>query len=706
LSLRFRTAQIIALVTVLLITVAVVGISSYRNSTFALRELSSQILEQTSQRIDQHITTILDVAVSQSTTYEDLMNNGALDPNDYVGMTQAFLGSLRANRHLSYLSFGTERGEYWHVQRRKDGDILVQYLLDEGGRVVLTDHRPLPGGELEEVFRDEQTTRDPRVRPYYHAGKEAGRQTWTETYIFFAQAGLLDIPGVTRATPIYRDGALVGVMTADFDLAALSQFLRELQVGSSGFAFILELRKDGSRRVIAHPDDSLLTRPVDAADPGAGREGINADEFADSRVRAFDERLAGDLRAAPTEALTLVDLALDGTEYLGGYRKLSGHELDWIIGMMMPRSDVMGSVYANTRTTVITVLAGIVIAILLALWLSAAIASTLRELAEDSESIGRFELESKEPKQSYLVEVRQLAVALEEMKTGLRSFKKFVPAELVRGLLASGEEARLGGQRREISIYFSDLAGFTSIAEKMPADELVELLGQYLGEMTDQILSMGGTVDKYIGDAIMAFWGAPKAREDHPLVACQAALANQQRLRALRAAWAERDWPKLRQRIGIHTGEAVVGNFGSESRLDYTAIGDSVNLASRLEGLNSHYGTEIMLSETTYAAVADDVVARPLDRVKVKGRGAGILVYELVGLRGEVDRAVVDRVRRYTEALDLYFARDWRRAEDIFLEVAEKYEDVAAGRMLARVRGYAETPPPERWDGIHRMTSK
>jgi adenylate cyclase len=224
--------------------------------------------------------------------------------------------------------------------------------------------------------------------------------------------------------------------------------------------------------------------------------------------------------------------------------------------------------------------------------------------------------------------------------------------------------------------------------------------------MTDQILSMGGTVDKYIGDAIMAFWGAPKAREDHPLVACQAALANQQRLRALRAAWAERDWPKLRQRIGIHTGEAVVGNFGSESRLDYTAIGDAVNLASRLEGLNSHYGTEIMMSETTYEAVADDVVARPLDRVKVKGRAAGILAYELVGLRGEVDRAVVDRIRRYTEALDLYFARDWRRAEDIFLEVAEKYEDVAAGRMLARVRGYAETPPPERWDGIHRMTSK
>jgi adenylate cyclase len=701
--LRFRTAQILALVTVLLITVAVVGISSYRNSTFALRELSTQVLEQTSQRIDQKINSTLAVAVSQSTTYENLISNGTIDPNDHVGMSTHFLGSIRANPALSYLSFGTELGEYWHVQRTPENEIIVQYVIDEGDGKVLINYRPEKDGSLTEIERDPKTTRDPRVRPYYVAGKKAGKQTWTETYIFMSSSGQLDIPGVTRATPIYEDGRFTGVLTADFDLAALSSFLRELPVGKNGFAFILELRADGERRVIGHPNNEMLTRPAE----GGGRDGMDVSEFGDPRVRALAAELPQQLRQAPTETLSPLMLTVDGTDYLGGYRRLSGHDLDWIICMMMPEDDVMGSVYANTRTTVIIVVIGIVVAILVALVLSAAIASTLRELARESESIGKFELESKEPRRSYLVEVRQLAVALEEMKTGLRSFQKFVPADLVRNLLASGEEAKLGGHRREISIFFSDIAGFTPIAESMDPDDLVELLGEFLGKMTEKILEAEGTVDKYIGDAIMAFWGAPNDNDDHALAACKTAIACQRRLAELNVGWQKRGWKEIRMRVGLHTGEAIVGNFGSESRLDYTAIGDAVNLASRLEGLNKYYGTSILMSDSIYQRVEDKVVVRPLDRVSVKGRAGGLMVYELIGIRGDVADDEVARSAAYGAALEAYLARDWDAAESKLADLVDADPgDVAAHLLLERVRGLAASPPDDDWDGVHRMSSK
>jgi adenylate cyclase len=273
----------------------------------------------------------------------------------------------------------------------------------------------------------------------------------------------------------------------------------------------------------------------------------------------------------------------------------------------------------------------------------------------------------------------------------------------VRQLLESGLEAELGGTRQDLTVYFSDIVGFTSISEQLPPDALVQLLSEYLDEMSAEILQNGGTVDKYIGDAIMAFWGAPRTHDAPALAACRAALANQVRLSELRKDWTRAGLPPLRARIGLHTGKAMVGNFGSPNRLDYTVIGDTVNLASRLEGLNRIYGTDILISDATRAGVLDVMATRPVDKVAVKGRESGILVHELLGEIDGVSEETRQWAATHGDALECYFRRDWHAAIQGFTEVTRlKPGDGPAQLMLERCRVHLESPPGEGWNGVFR----
>jgi adenylate cyclase len=276
-----------------------------------------------------------------------------------------------------------------------------------------------------------------------------------------------------------------------------------------------------------------------------------------------------------------------------------------------------------------------------------------------------------------------------------------VPADLVRLLLESGEEAKLGAERTEVTVYFSDLVGFTSISETLPPDTLVKLLASYLDEMTGEIHRHGGTVDKFIGDGIMALWGAPRSLDRDALGACRAALANRARLADLRVTWAQEGLPLLLTRTGIHTGSAMVGNFGSPSRLDYTAIGDTVNVASRLEGLNQLYGTDILISDVTQRAVDDAILTRPIDKVAVKGRQEGLMIYALLGEREASSHENIALARASAEAMELYFSRKWEAAEAAFTAILKQSpDDKPVLVMRDRCKAFWNSPPPADWDGV------
>lgn len=708
----FRATLLTLMLGVLLTAVALLGSAAYLYARFAIQDLGAQVLAQASERVEQHVQHALDVAEDEADTIAALIGQRWLDPEDQENVSTYFLAALEARPSLSYLSFGMPSGKYYHAFRDRDGGLSVLLLTpEEDGSRRLFEFNVLPDDGARQVVRDIPRSKrtPPYDRPYYRAARAVGEAIWTESYVFLGSGESLDVPGVSRAVPVMQpeSGSLIGVLTADFDLHALSRFLRDVTLGSESFCFLMELTSDGSRRIIAHPAaaDPDSDKRLDLTEPspdGEGRVTIRANEIAEPRVVKFLDVLDKDFTRAATE-LQSVRFETEGRAYVGGFRHL-GREggPEWIIAMLLPEDEVFGDVHRMARLMVYLGLGGVLMAAALSVLLSKRIAGFLGAIAAETREIGQFRLEPKPPIQSRIREIATLATAVEEMKTGLLSFQKYVPADLVRLLLESGEEAKLGGTRTEITVYFSDLVSFTSVSERLPPEELVELLARYLDEMTGEILRNGGTVDKFMGDSIMAFWGAPRPHDRDALAACRAALANRAKLEELRKEWIRAGLPALHARTGIHTGTAMVGNFGSPSRLDYTAIGDTVNVASRLEGLNQIYGTEILISDDTRAAVADIMVTRPIDKVGVKGRNEGIIIHELVGdveAVSELDRRSAEK---YADALERYLNREWAEAHSGFAAILESKPDDAATRvMLHRCDTYRASPPPD-WDGVFR----
>ena len=260
-----------------------------------------------------------------------------------------------------------------------------------------------------------------------------------------------------------------------------------------------------------------------------------------------------------------------------------------------------------------------------------------------------------------------------------------LPADLVQTLMAQGVVAELGGERRTLSVLFMDLEGFTSMSERL-GYRVVPILGEYLGAMSETLMAQSGTIDKFIGDAIMAFWGAPQHNEEHATDACRAALNCQKRFAELRAEWVRRGLPARNMRIGLNTGRMVVGNIGSEDRLNYTVIGDSVNLASRLESLNNSYGTGILISHNTFEMAKYDIVARRLDSVSVRGKEEAVAVYELLAMREESGQASgFEWVAVFDKAMAAYGAGRWHEAAQHYSAVIEMRGDDAPSKIfLAR----------------------
>lgn len=288
-----------------------------------------------------------------------------------------------------------------------------------------------------------------------------------------------------------------------------------------------------------------------------------------------------------------------------------------------------------------------------------------------------------------------------------QTFSHYMSDLLIQDILRNPDKLRLGGEKRVLTVFFSDLAGFTSLSEKLSAEEVVRLLNRYLTAMTDIILDSGGIIDKYEGDAIMAFWGAPVPQEDHARRACLAALDNQRRLVALRAEFVAEGLPPIRARIGLNTGEMIIGNLGSSKRFDFTVIGDSVNLASRLEGAGKEYGTSITISEETYRRVADDVEVRELDLLAVKGKEMPVRIYELLARKGELDDNRREVLRVFAEGLHHYRQMHWEEAIACFRKALDRDPDDGPSQtFLARSEGFKNAPPPADWDGVYRLTTK
>jgi adenylate cyclase len=305
-----------------------------------------------------------------------------------------------------------------------------------------------------------------------------------------------------------------------------------------------------------------------------------------------------------------------------------------------------------------------------------------------------------------LVSLYRALIEEKEKRRVRTAFGQYLSPEVVRRLLVNPELVE--PRKTEVTVMFSDIRGFTTISEKLDAQELAIFLNQYLSDMTQIVFERRGTLDKYIGDAVMAFWGAPFEEQDHAALACQTALEMMAKIHEMQRKWEAQGKPRLDIGIGLNTGIASVGNMGSALRYGYTALGDSVNLSSRLEGLNKDYGTHILVNETTYLATKDSgFIFRELDLIRVKGKLQPVVLYELVTFADSLSADTQARLDRFREARALYHQRLWLEAQSAFQSILDQWPDEGPARAYwKRCQEYLFDEPPSGWDGVFTMTHK
>src|ERR1700752_1925584 len=435
-----------------------------------------------------------------------------------------------------------------------------------------------------------------------------------------------------------------GVLAIIIEYTRLSRFLAQLEVGRTGTAFIL----GAGDELIAAPDkDADELHPahsrIDLLPPARMARTLAGDE---GRKEAWRRRLTLDGAA--------YEVALTPLPFTG-----------WSLATVIPEAEFLGPVETTLRRLIVGLAFGAIVAALLSAMLArSVIAAPLARVVGEIRHVENFALEQVRRHPSRLAEISSLSAAIAEMAAGLSAFRKFIPADLVRLLLRRGVEAKPGGSIQELTVMFIDIAGFTGLSERM-GDRIVPLLSRYLDVASEVIDANGGTIDKFMGDAVMAFWGAPTAQQDHALLCCRAALLCRQAIEA--AGIKDDNGQPLQTRIGINSGRMLVGNIGSELRLNYTVIGDTVNVASRLEGANKVYGSVIIIGPETKRLVGDAVITREIDSIAVYGRAEGLAVHELIGLSDQMGTPVW--LGAYEDGLAEYRHRDFSSALKSFKAV-------------------------------------
>jgi class 3 adenylate cyclase len=424
--------------------------------------------------------------------------------------------------------------------------------------------------------------------------------------------------------PILVHENFVGVASAHITFRGLSELLARHKASPNSITVIA----DEHGKLLAHP---VPTKAVQSRD---GQ--LQVTDWADADdpqiVEAVRRRSAGN-----PDRFTFT-LGPEGAEYVALFSKFpTGSGKIWQVLVVTPTADFVGELERTNRLLIWLMLALVVIESALIYVMAGRVSSPIEMVADTMRRIRSLSFGEQMLARSRIREIAELQHATRLLANALRSFAMFAPIGIVRNLIDSGQPIAPGVEPRFMTIFFADVESFTAIAEQLSSRELSEQTSHYFEMVTSAVAEEGGTIDKFIGDCVMALWEAPTAGDNHVFRACVAALRANRRMERLNASWAAEGRKQMRVRIGLHCDTVVVGNVGSRARLSYTVMGDGVNVASRIEGLNKQFGTSICISENVYDQVSDLIVARALGRVPVKGRKSEIMVYELLGIAGNND---------------------------------------------------------------------
>ncbi|MBX3709368.1 MAG: adenylate/guanylate cyclase domain-containing protein [Gammaproteobacteria bacterium] len=605
-TLKFSILSIF--ISLFVLTSAVLISIDYKSSSDHIIYSANQSMQDITKSLNQLFVSEITLAQRDAEVTASLILGQVLNTEDINEMIQYFYTLAAGFNIVQSVYWGDINGNYVSAEYEDDNSISSYYY-----------HRSLPNpyelkigrdvsGKIIEYKKSKLSHYDPRERPWFRAAAENKKPTWTDVYLYQPMEHL----GITLATPVYeKNTKLKGVLGVDIRLDWISWYIDGLTISPNGIIFVVQ--KNG--KLIAYPGLSKLPKQTQLED---------IHEMSSPWIsHSFDL-----YKKTGNSSFSFI---YKDKIYLATYRQIPMLKYQgWLIGLVVPENDFVGELNKARMKNIIISLFILLLGIFLVSGFVNNIVKPIKLLIKETNKIKNFDLAGDGRIATRIKEVLLLSDAIYTMKVGLRAFKRYVPSELVKQLIKKGEHARLGGSKKTIVAFFSDIQDFTTISHQSDPAPLVSQLNEYFDALTRVILRERGTVDKYIGDSIMAFWGAPDNIESPCHHAANAALQFMDKLSGLNKKWKDEGKSPFYTRIGIHIGEAIVGNVGSSERINYTAVGDSINIASRLEGMNKKFNTSILVSEAVYAMIKDKFVLQEMGYVSLKGIIEEIRVYALI----------------------------------------------------------------------------
>ncbi|MGE4424203.1 MAG: adenylate/guanylate cyclase domain-containing protein [Pseudodesulfovibrio sp.] len=705
------------LITVIVSAVVMYG---YRGNSSAALVSARQLLVRVGSSVSERSRTLFDTAFDTTNIYVDFPGIAEKASIHSHPMSHAFFRFLEQHPDFTSVYIGFDDGDFYLVSslrgregmKRRQGipDDATWYTqnighLADGTRYELKKY--LDAGFVTVGSAVTRGVRyDPRERCWYKAAQVRDAPTLSDIYVF----SLSGEPGITVSRRF--ESRVSGVFGVDLSVANLCRFVRRQAMGDNSEIAIF----DGAGKLYAYSNLDRLVRSIVPASQSPGSDTPGETGIERLGVPSLTA-LVRNFRAGGEQGVEAGEMSVGEVRYLFRVDPLpAAYGRKLFVAVAVPEEQFTGPIAAIGKKTLLVSLALLLLSMPLVYGVAKLISRPLIQLTESVDSIRAFNLRVPVAIKTFILEIRDLGAALETMRSSLNAFASYVPRPLVKQMITNDISPVLGGDRRELTLLFSDIEGFTSLSEGLSPETLTSDITEYFKRVSQVILRTNGTVDKYIGDAVMAFWNAPARNAAHAHDACLAALRCRAALRIFNRGRRESGRPEFRTRMGVHTGEVVVGNIGSADRMAYTAIGASVNLASRLEGLNKYLGSSILVSETTRRAAGDMFVFRFAGRVVAKGTSSGVGVYELLGTRHgssgvyaplAMDEGAEDRIREWDVCFGLLLAREFTAAAAAFRAYVDGHgPDRLAEHFLALSETFMSRPPAADWNGEQVFDAK
>ena len=642
----FRIGFQTSIITVFVAVVLLVGLTlvylSFERVTVITKAAASSFIEKVAQLGADHVDEQFKNVRDNLDVLSGLPSIQEAEISDNSRLYSLMAAMLRNNPQLFNLYVGYEDGSFieMDVIDRAKPAFRVGLHVDEDAAFRLVVISRTAGAAPVTQYLSENliqvaevagpTGYDPRQRPWYVEAFKNDKTLLTGPYIFYATGE----PGYTLRTPL-KEGRR-GVVAGDVLLNRFEDMLARQKLGPSGLAFLF----NDAERIVGHPEMRRLMaeipeRQEDLPQIGALKLPTLVPVISSWREGGAAQQFFADA---------------SGRTYVAAVHRLeTAGSANVRLALIAPLDEFYAQIIRERRTLFALALAFVGATLPFAFWLGSLMAQPLRNIVQQTDEIQRFQIAERPRVQSIIAEIEELGRSVFTMRSVVRSFASFIPRQIVRQLIETGSSLSLGGSRREVTVLFTDVADFTAKTERADPSQVMIYTSRYFAALSDEIMRNHGTVDKYIGDAVMALWNAPADDPDHVVHGCRAILACLAANEALNKEFRRAGWSPYDTRFGLHVGDAVVGNIGSSDRMNYTALGATINLASRLEGLNKNYGTRVLVSAAVRDRAGHAFLFRCVDSIKPKGFEEAIEVSELRGELSSADGAEIAMCRRWDE---------------------------------------------------------